>query len=149
VSASQAENHPKNFVQIPWNQLIGEGLLRYGFREAATQLTTRLMAAITQNLTHHKAFYRHYHAQTGQGIGERNSLRGLAPLKLFLNTVGIRIISSQKVFLEGYNPFPWPVTVRYRGLTVTRDATQTEIIFPGGQTIQSDSSDPQLITIEK
>ena len=37
-------------VHLPWNQLIGEGLLAYGFRAEAAQLTTRLMSAVVQCL---------------------------------------------------------------------------------------------------
>ena len=37
-------------VHLPWNVLIGEGLLGYGLRAEAVLLTTRLMAAVTQNL---------------------------------------------------------------------------------------------------
>ncbi|MBI4731182.1 MAG: hypothetical protein HY781_03475 [Chloroflexi bacterium] len=49
-------------VHLPWNALIGEGLLAYGFREEAAQLTARLMAAVIGNLKKQRAFYRSYHA---------------------------------------------------------------------------------------
>ncbi len=37
-------------VTFPWNQLIGEGLLAYGFRTEATLLTVHLINAVIQNL---------------------------------------------------------------------------------------------------
>ncbi len=74
-------------------------------------------------------------AETGAGIGERNPLQGLAPLGLFLDVLGVEIQSPKRVTLSGKNPFPWPVTVKYRGLTVTRQAEQTVIVFPDGQTL--------------
>ncbi|MCX6915772.1 MAG: hypothetical protein NT167_22460, partial [Verrucomicrobia bacterium] len=67
-------------VHLPWNALIGEGLLGYGLRAEAAQLTARLMAAVIQNLKQQHAFARAYHAESGAGIGERNSVEGLAPL---------------------------------------------------------------------
>jgi hypothetical protein len=122
-------------VHLPWNALIGEGLLTYGLRQEAAHLTTRLMAAVVQNLKNHRAFFRAYHSETGAGQGERNPLHGLAPLGLFLDTLGIEIQSPWRVTLNGKNPFPWPVTVKYRGLTVTRQAEQTVVVFPDGQTL--------------
>ena len=122
-------------VHLPWNALIGEALLTYGMREEAAQLTARLMSAVIQNLKNQRAFFKAYHAETGAGIGERNALQGLAPLGLFLDVLGVEIQSQQRLTLSGKNPFPWPVTVKYRGLTVTRQADQTVVIFPDGQTL--------------
>jgi hypothetical protein len=42
------------------------------------------------------------------------------------------------VRLRGSNPFAWPVTVKYRGLSLTRGFKQTEITFPGGQSVVRD-----------
>ncbi len=120
-------------VHLPWNHLIGEGLLRYGFRKEAARLVAHIMAAIVQNLKRSQAFYRNYHAETGAGIGQRNALGGLAPIGLFLQTLGVEIFSQNRIKLSGENPYPWPVTVKYRGLTVTRSMTQTEVTFPNGQ----------------
>jgi hypothetical protein len=129
-------------VHLPWNQLIGEGLLAYGYRREAVRLTAHIMSAVIQNLKRSQAFYRTYHAETGAGQGERNTLHGLAPLGLFLASLGVEIHSPTRVILRGENLFPWPVTVKYKGLTVMRLMGQTEVIFPNGQpTVLSDPSD--------
>jgi len=133
-------------VHLPWNQLIGEGLLAYGYRREAARLTAHIMSAVIQNLKRSHAFYRTYHAETGAGQGERNTLAGLAPLGLFLKTLGVEILSPTQVLLHGENPFPWPVTVKYRGLTVTRQMGQTEIIFPNGQPVVLQDPTEALIT---
>ena len=125
-------------VHLPWNALIGQGLLAYGLQAEAARLTARLMAAVIQNLKQRHAFFQAYHAETGVGLGERNALQGLAPLGLFLETLGLVIHSPTRFTLTGKNPFPWPVTVKYRGLTVTRQAEQTVVIFPDGQTLTLD-----------
>jgi hypothetical protein len=122
-------------VHLPWNQLIGEGLLTYGYRQEATRLTAHIMSAVIQNLKRSQAFYRTYHAETGAGLGERNALHGLAPLGLFLSALGVEIHSPTRVILRGENLFPWPVTVKYKGLTVTRLMGQTEVVFPNGQPV--------------
>lgn len=122
-------------VHLPWNQLIGEGLLSYGYRREATRLTAHIMSAVIQNLKRSQAFYRTYHAETGAGQGERNTVHGLAPLGLFLSALGLEIHSPTRVILRGENLFPWPVTVKYKGLTVTRLMGQTEVVFPNGQPV--------------
>jgi hypothetical protein len=135
-------------VHLPWNILIGEGLLGYGLRAEAAELTRRLMAAVIQNLKQQHAFARAYHAESGAGVGERNPVQGLAPLGLFLGTLGVRIESPQRVVLSGKNPFPWPVTVKYRGMTVTRHADQTLVVFPNGQTVTLDDPTDAVVSVE-
>ncbi len=135
-------------IHIPWNAMIGEGLLHYGFRTEAARLTSRLMAAVVQNLKRQHAFARAYHAERGSGSGERNPILGLAPLGLFLDTLGVRILSNQRVILGGKNPFPWPVTVQYRGMTITRNATQTLVNFPDGSAVTLDDPSDAEITMD-
>ncbi len=124
-----------NSVHLPWNHLIGEGLLAYGFRREAVRLTAHIMSAVIQNLKRSQSFYRTYHAETGAGLGERNTLQGLAPLGLFMAALGVEIQSPSRVILTGENLFPWPVTVKYRGLTVARLMGKTEVTFPNGQPV--------------
>jgi hypothetical protein len=124
-------------VLIPWNILIGEGLLVYGLQ---------IEAAVIQNLKQQHGFAHAYDAESGVGIGERNSLQGLAPLGLFLDTLGVRFESPRRVTLRGKNPFPWPITVKYRGLTVTRHADQTLVVFPNDQTLTLNDPTDAVIT---
>ena len=132
-------------VHLPWNHLIGEGLLEYGFREEAARLTANLMNAVIQNLKRNRAFAQRYHADTGAGLGERNALTGLAPLGLFLQTLGVTVLSSTRVRLEGKNPFPWPVSIRYRGLTIQRGMDSTEVTFHNGKSATVTSLAPCVV----
>jgi len=132
-----------------WNNLIGEGLLQYGYFDEAVTLFTRLMNGVVQNLKTNQAFYQHYHSQTGKGTGELDMLGGLPPLGLFLNILGVRILSSRRVAIQGYNPFPMPITIKFRGLTIRREQKQTKMIFPGGQTAVVRNPKPRIITIEE
>ena len=135
-------------VHLPWNQLIGEGMLSYGFRREAARLVAHVMSAVVQNLKRSQAFYRNYHAETGAGLGERNALQGLAPVGLFLQTLGVEILSPMRVSLSGENPFPWPVTVKYRGLTVTRHMDHTDVFFPNGQTVTCADPVDQVVSCD-
>jgi hypothetical protein len=136
-------------VHLTWNNLIGEGLLRYGYEEEAVSLFTRLMRGIVENLQRSQTFYQNFHSQTGQGIGERNALSGLPPIGLFLDILGVRILSSRRVALQGHNPFRMPVTIKFRGLTIERKSNRTKITFPGGQTAVVRNPKPRIVTIEE
>jgi hypothetical protein len=133
-------------VHLPFNQLIGEGLLAYGFHTEAARLVEHIMAAVVKNLKETRAFHQRHHAETGAPIGERHAATGLAPLGLFLQTLGVTILSATKVKLEGKNPFPWPVTIRYRGLTVKRGIDSTEVIFANGKSVMVTSIAPCVVS---
>jgi hypothetical protein len=135
-------------VDLPWNLLIGEGLLNYGFRSQAAELLDHLMKTIADSLREEGSLFRYYHAGSGKGIGDRDSLAGLAPLGFFLKVLGVKLISPHKVEITGNNPFSRPVTVKYRGLTILRQKEKTQVIFPDGQMIEMTNSSPQIITLE-
>ncbi len=118
-------------VAMPWNALIGEGLLVAGFRPAAANLVERLMLAVVNSLKEGRGFRQYYHAVTGQGVGERDHLWGLPPLGLFLRAAGLESISPSEVIVRGFNPFPWPITVKYQRITITREGERTTLAMPG------------------
>jgi hypothetical protein len=122
-------------VWLPWNLMTAEGLLVYGRVEEARDIFEKVMAAVVANLKSEGAFRRYYHAQTGLGMGERNAAGGLPPLSLFLDLLGVRILSPWRVALQGRNPFPWAVTLKYRGLMVGRGLEETVVTFPDRQSV--------------
>jgi hypothetical protein len=134
-------------VHLPWNLYIGEGLLKYGFRSDAARLVAHIMTGIVQNLKQNRAFYARYHAENGIGMGERNSLNGLAPVDLFLRVLGVEILSGRRVKLEDKNPFPWDVTINYRGLKVIRGQEKTEVIFANGKSITVTEPEPVIVSL--
>ena len=134
-------------VHLPWNLFIAEGLLRYGFRSDAARLVAHLMTGIVQNLKQNRAFHARYHAEIGTGMGERNSLHGLAPVDLFLRVLGVEILSSTRVKLEAKNPFPWDVTIRYRGLKVVRGQEKTDVVFFNGKSVTVTDLEPVIVSL--
>jgi len=134
-------------VHLPWNLFICEGLLKYGFRTDAARLVAHMMTGMIQNLKQNRAFHARYHAEKGTGMGERNALSGLAPVDLFLRVLGVEIFSGTRLKLEGKNPFPWDVTVNYRGMKVIRGQEKTEVIFANGKSVTVTDPAPLLITI--
>jgi hypothetical protein len=149
ATAQDQNDASRQGVHILWNTLVGEGLLSYGYRSESVALVTRLMSAITRTLRQDGNFRNWYHADTGVGGGERNALGGLPPLGLFLATLGVRVHSPWRVALDGLNPFPWPVTVKYRGLTVLCQKDKTTVIFPDGQTTTVDDPSPCVVRVDQ
>jgi hypothetical protein len=125
--------------------MLAEGLLAYGRRPLAADLFRRLMAAICDSLERHKAFRAVYHPDKLGGVGEREAILGAAPLRLFLDLVGVQLISPMKVRLEGRSPFEAPVRLRWRGLEITRQDDRTEITFPNGQQVSTQGEAPSVV----
>lgn len=123
-------------ISLIWNQFIIEGLLAYGFRKEAAELFEKLMGGIVQTLRLEHAFYAFLQAAGGPPTGERNGLTGLAPIGLFLEVLGVQLLNGRSMIVKETNPFPWPVTVKFRGLCLTRHEKFTRVVFSDGQTIQ-------------
>lgn len=135
-------------VNILWNALIAEGLLNYGYRSLAADLIQRNMRAIISSLKKERAFRRLFLADDGTGIGEKNIISALAPIGIFLMTLGVQISSQRRILLQAFNPFPWTVTLNYRGLTIIRQKKTTMIIFPDGKNLTLRNGKSQIVTIE-
>jgi hypothetical protein len=132
-------------VWMMWNTLLGEGLVAYGYRAEAAELVTRLMTAMVHTLRTEKAFREAYNADKLEGLGDRDYVWGIAPVHLFMQTVGVRIISPRRVCLEGRNPFPWPVTIRSKGVSVVKGPDSTTVTFPSGRQVVVTDADSQFI----
>jgi hypothetical protein len=103
------------------------------------------MTAMVATLKSDKAFREAYNSDALEGLGERNYLWGVAPVHLFMQTLGVRIIGPKKVFVEGLNPFPWPVTVKHKGVTVVKISDSAAVTFPSGKQIIVTDPSPQFV----
>lgn len=137
-----------SLVHLPWIQLVIEGLLDYGLRKEAATLIEHTLDGIALHLRTKRAFFQSFDAYTGDVVGERNHLAGLAPVGLCLDVLGVRLLSPHKLILTGSNPFNFEVKVRFAGLTVVRREKQTAITFPDGQsTFLADSTSPRIVSL--
>jgi hypothetical protein len=125
--------------------MMVEGLLAYGFFEEAVVLVAKLLETSLQSLRKEKAFREIYDADQPGGSGERDHLYGLFPVNLYLKTLGVRLISPRKVWLRGRNPFPRPVKVYWKGLTLVCLQEKTLVTFPDGQQLEVEAGQPQYI----
>lgn len=136
-------------IHLLWQSLILDGMIRYGERKKAEELFNRLMKAVVNSLNTDLTFHKFYHSETGKPLDTPNSLTSLIPIGLFLNLLGVKIINPSKIEITGSNPFPWPVTIKYRGLTVVQQEKKALIIFADGQNITVDNNQPQTISLKK
>jgi hypothetical protein len=74
-------------------------------------------------------------------------LSGFAPVGLFLQVLGVQILSPRRVRLEGENPFPWEVTIRYRGLKVVRGLDKTDVVFANGKSVSVTDTSPCIVEL--
>lgn len=151
VDLPRMSDIPEEFfgIHLPWISLIVDGMIRYGERKKAAEIFSRLMKAVVYSLKKDMKFHQFYHCETGKPLGAINSLTSLIPIGSFLEILGVKIIGPTKVEISGSNPFPWPITIKYRGLTVIQQEKKALIIFPDGQNITIDNNQTQIISINK
>ncbi|TFG49195.1 MAG: hypothetical protein E4H33_02760 [Anaerolineales bacterium] len=133
-------------IQLPWNLFLGQGLLTCAKQKLAADLISCWMGTILINLKKTGSFYSIYDADTGFGLGQENTLEGLFPVRFFLQVLGIQFIEGTLI-LENSNPFPWPVTITYRGLVIHREKDKTIINIQGKEHQISTSSEKQYFQL--
>ena len=132
-------------VNIQWNTLIIDGLAQEGFSGEAVTTFTNLMSTIIRGLKDYHGFFPAHEVESGLPLGQPNTLTGLAPVGLLLKIAGIKLLKPSQVVIWGSNPFPWPIEVRWQGLYVRREGTQTHITFPDGTQYQSQATKPLVV----
>jgi hypothetical protein len=138
-------NTSSSAVNMVWNTMLGEGLITWGFYSEAAELVGKLMGAVVHNLRKDGCFRFCHHADTAEGYGERDHVSGLPPLSLFLQTLGLRLLSPGKIILRGKNPYPWPIAIRWRGIEIRWDTEGAMVTFQNGQTATVTGEEVQQI----
>ena len=52
-----------------------------------------------------------------------------------------------RVKIEGENPFPWDVTIGYKGLKVVRGQKKTEVVFANGKSVTVTDTEPTIVSL--
>ena len=133
-------------VNMAWNALLIEHMVKNNQHALAGKLFARLVSPVKNSLKSLHRSSERYLAQTGKGRGNLNHVNGLLPLELLLDIAGIRIINAEKVTILGENGLPWPITLRYQGLEITRDGKNTQITFADGSSFHHYGSSPKTFT---
>jgi hypothetical protein len=45
------------------------------------------------------------------------------------------------------NPFPWDVTINFRGLKVIRGGEKTEVVFANGKSVTVTDTEPVIVSL--
>ncbi len=150
-SAQDANFDPKNAdgsggVWPYWLTLIGESLIELGHIEHATELLQRILNMQTQVLKSNKRFSEFYNSDKAEGLGEPANVGGIVPLHLLMRVIGVRVISSSKVWVGGKFIWGKPITIQQRGVLVERQEAETKITFPSGHSVTVSGDDWQEVT---
>ena len=140
VSAKDPNFDPSNAlggggIWMYWLSLIGEGMIKSGHHQEATQLIKRVLERLCQVLERDGHLSQFYHADDSRGFGEDHHIGGIVPLKLLQDVIGIRIVSPQKVWVGGTFTWDDEVSVVQHGVTVLRNADQIQVDFPSGHSV--------------
>ena len=137
VSRSDPNFDPSNArggggIWMYFLSLVGEGMVKSGFHQEATDLVKRVLSSLCKVLDRDGHLSQFYHAEEIKGFGEDHHIGGIVPLKLFSDVIGIRILSPLKVWVGG--PFTWEqeLKVEQHGVVVARNADGIHIDFPSG-----------------
>jgi hypothetical protein len=133
-------------VDMFWNMLIGEAALRYGRTGLVLGWIGEWMAALSASLRLDRSFRSRYDPGRRGGSGPRNSLRGVFPVGLFLSALGVHPVSANRLLRFGRSIFPFPVTLRWRGMTVRCEGDALTAAFPSGVERTDRGTDRILIT---
>ena len=137
VSQKDSDFDPSNArggggIWMFWLSLIGDGLLKTGYRQDATRLIKRVMTSLCKVLERDGKLSQFYHAVERKGFGEEQHLGGIVPLTLLTDVIGVQIVSPAKVFVGGAFSWEAPIRVEQHGVIVCRDADKIDIAFPSG-----------------
>lgn len=135
MDSSRSKIIENNYIDIKYNDLVMESLIACNETQSASEIFAKLMNAITLNLSSSHQLYEMFVPESGQGIGKTNTPLGLPPLGRFLDIIGINLIDEKTIDIYGRNPYPWDITVTFRGTKVNKVKSRAKVIFPGGQTI--------------
>jgi len=131
-------------VNPAWNSLVFEHLLEVGAKQEAAELFASLMRGAIQVLKQAHCTYYGYSSQNAIPLGKSNGVIGLLPLHTFLELAGIRLLAPDRVQITGEFPFPWRLSLRYRGFEVVREGKNTTVTLPDGSEHHHFGSQPRM-----
>lgn len=134
-------------VWLYWQTIMGDALIRAGQGTAVSNIVQNILTMQGDILRQKHQFAQFYHADQALGLGEKEHLLGIAPLSLLSQLVGVRILSSERVWLS--QDFAWGknITLRQHGVTINRSNESIKIEFPSGHVVELEANleDDQLI----
>jgi len=122
-------------IHLPWNYLILQGLLNYGYKTIAADLFSRIMTAMETNFRTTGYLPGRIDSITGKGLDPQLTTEGLIPIRLLMQIAGIEISAQHGLTIKDDYPFSFPLKLKYRGTEIIRDAEKTFISIPGKEPV--------------
>jgi hypothetical protein len=117
-------------VQLPWNILLAQGLLRHGKSQLVVKLINGWMKAGSINTQTSGETFPIWESDTGLGWGKDYWIEELIPIKLILNVAGIEIRADETLILKDQSAFPDQIQIKYRGTMIKREENRVNIQHP-------------------
>lgn len=136
-----------NFVDLPLNSFILEGLIENQQLDLAKKVFINLMKVVIKNLRLSKKFFKLYDADDGTCKGEYNIINGMIPLKTFLRLIGIHRWTDDEIEFMGSSVFKEDIKIFYRGIKVICSQKGHTIITSGGKIFELKTKNFQKIKI--
>ncbi|MDF1500643.1 MAG: hypothetical protein P1P76_09250 [Anaerolineales bacterium] len=150
VPANDPDYRPKpdegaGAIKMLWNHWIGSGLLRYGYHQEAGELLARLMKPVLEALKSEHEFTPHYDPDGEMVFRGNGGGAGLAPLALFLEILGVELITPRKVRIRPGHPFDDSICLRWQGLEIVCEPGRTIVSFPDGGVAEVEGESTRII----
>jgi hypothetical protein len=130
-----------------WNARLAEALIDLGYVREAADLFKRLLAAQVRSLKEEHTFRSLYNPDTGEGLGDNDTITGAVALGWFTRLFGAWVLEPGLAVIAGACAFEGE-TIRWtqHGVTIARSAKGTIITFPSGHkaTLPPDAK-PQVV----
>ncbi len=135
-------NSISHSIQMSWNLLFGQALVRSGMRSVAWTLFSKWLSAaqIAQNQTGN--FFSTYDGKTGAGLGPGDLIDRVLPVRFFLEIAGIHLMQNGTAEIQGEYYFPFPLQVKIKGIEIYRDREYTKILKTTGEVVEKSGNEP-------
>jgi hypothetical protein len=130
-----------------WNARLAWALIELGYSREAADLFRRVSAAQARSLKTERVFRALYNPDTGDGLGDADTVDGVVSLDWFARLFGAHVLEPGLVAITG--PFAWdgePVRWTQHGVTVERSDQATRIAFPTAYAVDlPPDAEPQIV----
>ena len=135
-------NSISHSIQMSWNLLFGQALVRSGRRNAAWMLFSRWL--ITTQIAQDQAgnFFSAYDGRTGRGLELGDPVDRILPVYFFLELAGIYLMQDGTGEIRDEYTLPFPIQIKFKGTEIYRDSESTKLRQPTGDVVEYSVDDP-------
>ncbi len=130
-----------------WNARLAMALIEHGYRKEAADLFKRVLGAQIRGLKDEQTFRALYNPDTGEGLGDTDTITGAVSLGWFALLFGAWALDPGLVVIA--EPFAFEGdSIRWtqHGVVIERSVSGTTITFPSGHKVDlPPDAEPQIV----